>query len=245
MKKKTRNFIIGFLMVVGLVIGGGVSYVSDSYAPDEIATNALKTTVSVTVEEKDKYRAFRPIDATNSPGVIFYPGGKVEAESYAPLMQALADQGVTSFLVEMPFNLAVFNKKAAATVIKNEPLIDEWFLAGHSLGGAMAASYVETNADDFAGLILLAAYATDDLSESDLPVLSIYGTKDEVLNFDKYQENKDFVPQMEEVIIEGGNHAQFGHYGVQQGDGTAGITAVEQEEQTIAAIIDFIKHEKD
>lgn len=249
MRKKTRNSVVGILMIVGLVIGGVVGYLSDSYAPNEVATQALETTSSVMVEEKNDYRVFRPTGELNTAGIIFYPGGKVEAEAYAPLMQRLAEQGVTSFLVEMPFNLAVFDKKAAAVVVENEPFIDEWFLAGHSLGGAMAASYVKTNADIFSGLILLAAYTTEDLKDTDLPVLSIYGTEDEVLNFDKYKENKNFVPQMEEVIIQGGNHAQFGHYGNQAGDGTAEIPATEQEKQTIEAIIRFIekenKHKKD
>ena len=47
------------------------------------------------------------------------------------------------------------------------------------------------------------------------------------------------------VEIEGGNHAQFGNYGPQEGDLPATISAEEQQAQTVEAISDFIARRQD
>lgn len=239
MKKQTRNI---FLFIVGALIiltGGAFAYLSDSYAPTSEALSAMNSTELVEVVSYKDYQAFLPKEESSKNGLIFYQGGKVEAEAYAPLMQELAEKGIASYLVDMPFNLAVFDINAADVVISENPDVKNWYLAGHSLGGAMASSYAEKNADWLAGLILLAAYSAVDLTDTNLETLIIYGTADEVLNKEKYEENRFFVPNMEELVLEGGNHAQFGDYGEQAGDGTATMSASEQLKQTVEAIINF------
>ena len=117
----------------------------------------------------------------------------------------------------MPFNLAVFNINAAEKVINQFPEIEDWYIGGHSLGGAMAASFLEKNQDDIRGLILLAAYSTTDFSDTDIEILSIFGSEDKVLNLEKYAEYKpNFSKNTREFVIEGGNHAGFGFYGNQE-----------------------------
>ena len=128
-------------------------------------------------------------------GFIFYPGGKVEISAYEPLMQACAAQDILCVLVSMPFHLAVFDKNAADGIQEQYPQIDSWYIGGHSLGGAMAASYVSKHADSFDGLILLGAYSTADISETALRVLSVYGSEDGVLNRSKYEKNKSNLPE--------------------------------------------------
>jgi pimeloyl-ACP methyl ester carboxylesterase len=110
-------------------------------------------------------------------------------------------------------------------------------MGGHSLGGAMAASYVSKNEDDFRGLVLLAAYSTADLSDSDLHVISLYGSEDGVLNMEKYEKYRSNLPEdTAEDIIDGGCHAYFGMYGEQRGDGEAKITNEEQILYTAEAV---------
>ena len=46
---------------------------------------------------------------------------------------------------------------AADGLQQEHPEITAWYMAGHSLGGAMAANYVAAHYEDFDGLILLAA----------------------------------------------------------------------------------------
>lgn len=224
-----------------ILTAGTFTYLADSYSPGPEAIAKMDSSNEVQVVDSDNYIAFLPVGLKTSKGLIFYQGGKVEAEAYSPLMHQLAANGISSYLMEMPFNLAIFDIQAANEVITQENSIDNWYLAGHSLGGSMAASYTEENGDQLAGLILLASYSTVDLTEVHFPTLMIYGTADEVMNRENYEEIRSLVPTMEEVVLEGGNHAQFGDYGEQDGDGVATISANEQLNRTVEAIIDFIQ----
>lgn len=156
-------------------------------------------------------------------------------------MYALAKKGISGYLVKMPGNLAILGSSKAQKIIEGHPEIENWYLAGHSLGGAMAAGFGAQQSDDLKGLILLGAYSASDLKESDLRVLSIYAENDNVLNREKYLEYQKNLPEgWEEVIIAGGNHAGFGDYGIQKGDGELKITAKSQQEQTVEAICQFL-----
>ena len=188
----------------------------------------------------------RPEGRDPVAGLIFYPGGKVEHAAYTPLMEMLASEGILCVLVEMPFRLAVLDVNAADGIPEAFPEVECWYMGGHSLGGSMAASYLASHTEDFDGLILLGAYSTADLSGSGLTVLSVYGSEDGVMNREKYAEYKPNLPEgFTEVIIEGGNHAYFGAYGEQEGDGTATVTPAEQVRETVAAILSMpeVSHE--
>ncbi len=174
-------------------------------------------------------------------GIIFYPGGKVEYTAYAPLMQKLAEEDILCIVPKMPLNLAVLDVDAAEDIMKQYPEIDKWYIGGHSLGGSMAASYAAENPENFEGLLLLAAYSTEDLSDTSMDVYSVYGSEDLVLNMEKYEEYRSNLPEdVYELIIEGGNHAGFGSYGAQEGDGEAAITASAQ----IEAAVNFFTNNK-
>jgi len=151
--------------------------------------------------------------------------------AYAPLLSSLARRGITCILMKMPMNLAVFNINAADGVYDRFPDIGTWYIGGHSLGGAMASSYVDKNSTRLEGLILLGAYPID---SAGLPTLAIYGSEDLGLDTDK-------LAGVDTVLeIPGGNHAYFGNYGEQKGDGTASITPLEQQQIAVDAIMDFI-----
>ena len=119
---------------------------------------------------------------------------------------------------------------------------DNWYLAGHSLGGAMAANYVAGAPDDFAGLIMLAAYPTKALVSEELKVLSVYGNKDTVLNKEKLEAGSEFVPEhYTEIGLGGANHAGFANYGPQEGDGDATMEREKQQEMTVHYIVQMIQ----
>lgn len=239
--KKKIVFAIIIVLIVSLV-GGTVYYINDYYKADEVAVSLITAPkTSVTVTEENGVFTFKPQNATK--GVIFYPGGKVEATAYAPLMQALAENSILSVLVTMPGNLAVLDMNAADGLKEKYPEIESWYMSGHSLGGSMAASYIAENSKEFDGIILLASYSTVDLSKSGLDVISIYGTNDGVLNMEKYEEYKPNLPEdFKEVVITGGCHAYFGAYGEQEGDKKATITREEQIEITVNEILQFINN---
>ena len=160
--------------------------------------------------------------------LIFYPGAKVDTKAYAPLMYRLAEGGVDCFLVDMPFHMAFFGMNRAETVLENYEYA-HWYLGGHSLGGAMIASFAAKHTDEIDGLLLLAAYTTKDLSDTDLMVLTVYGSEDGVLNRSNLEKGRSLLPKdSREMCIPGGNHAQFGSYGKQKGDGLAEISGEEQ-----------------
>lgn len=233
--RRLKVFVLVLAVVVMVFVACGI-YLNDYYHADMNAVEAF--TVENPVEmrsDKEGNLVFEPEDAT--AGFIFYPGGKVEYTAYIPLMKALASEGILGVLVEMPFHLAVFDIKAAEGIREQYPQIEHWYIGGHSLGGSMAAAYLAENADDFEGLVLLGAYSATDLSEKDPSVLSVYGSEDLVMNGEKYEENKVNLPgNFSEVILNGGCHAYFGMYGVQEGDGIPQISNEEQIYLTVEAI---------
>lgn len=239
-KKKLKIVLITACTILAILVLCCFAYVSDYYPADDTAAAALVSDDMVTVEQTTKNMiVFSPQNP--SAGLIFYPGGKVEYTAYSPLLHDLAAQGILCVLVKMPCNLAVLDINAAEGIQEMFPEIASWYIGGHSLGGSMAASYVAGKTADYHGLILLAAYATKDISQSDLNVLCIFGNRDGVLNMQKYNDNQINLPKnTEELQIEGGCHAQFGSYGTQKGDGTPVISGEEQRQITVQRIMDWI-----
>ena len=198
--------------------------------------------------EVSEIRDYIQIDPTaysdpGTTGLIFYPGGLVDPHAYLSLMSsfALSGEGHRIIIAKMPANLAVLDIKAATNILKDHTDRD-WVIAGHSLGGAMACSMVDAENELFKGLILMAAYPAEsvDLSDWQNPVLSIMAAEDQVVDWGKYEEGKIRLPQSTHYeVIEGGNHAGFGHYGEQKGDGTATLSQTDQQDLIVELIQNF------
>ncbi len=205
-------------------------YVSDYYRADEMAI-AVAQQASGSITIRDNLTILTP-DTPSDTALIFYPGAKVEAAAYIPILDKLRQKGITCILVKMPFHMAIFNPNAADAVFDELPSIKHWFIVGHSMGGAMASSYAAKHSGKVIGLILLGAYIYGDVDPAN--ALTVYGTLNAEL-----EEHIDYTENI--VIIEGGNHAQFGNYGLQKGDPPAYISTEEQQNITIEAIIKFIQ----
>lgn len=234
MNKKIKICIILFLIVF---FGGFLVYSQIYYHAEKTATDYINGTDDVNVTKVGNGLFLN--GKGNDTAVIFYPGAKVEYTSYLPLFIDLASQGVDCYLVEMPFNLAFFAVNSADEIIENSSY-QHYFMAGHSLGGAMASSYVNKTDNNITGLIYLSSHSPDEIN---VPVLSIRGTNDGIINLTSYNQAKSLMKNnYTEVIINGGNHAQFGNYGKQSGDGNATITPESQQDQSADAILKFIGH---
>ncbi len=232
------------LFILAVLLGACAGYLTSYYPADEaaIAAFAAERPVAERVLENGDLTFG---DGSEACGLIFYPGGKVDHAAYAPLMRELAAEGVFCVICEMPFRLAVFDGDAADGVPEAYPAVRRWYLGGHSLGGVMAADYLSKHPEDFEGLILLASYASKDLSGSDLAVLSVLGSEDGVLNRDAYERGRANLPaSAEELVIDGGCHAGFGLYGAQQGDGTPRISGEEQIRRTAQAILALMREQE-
>ena len=216
------------LLILAILMGAFLWYVSDYYRAEDVALEVMAQGSGITVQ--DNLTILSPTYPTDT-AIIFYPGAKVEAEAYLPLLDQIRQTGVTCILVHMPFNMAIFDADAAEEVISRFPEIQHWYVAGHSMGGAMASKFASDHPDQVDGLILMGAYIYGDYPDE--KTLTIYGS----LN----QSVEDHIDYTQNIVeIEGGNHAQFGNYGPQKGDPPAEISAEEQQAQTVAAIEVFL-----
>jgi len=205
------------------------------------ALPALKSDAQVSIETSP-WMIFAPAEENFDVGVILYPGGHVDPRAYAPLAKGIAAQGYLVILPPMPLNLAVLGVNEADQIMQKYSEIETWVIGGHSLGGAMAAEYVAANPNKIRGLMLWASYSAESTDLSQFPrleVLSIYGTEDGGV-VDIRTSKVRLPANTVWVEIDGGNHAQFGWYGIQPGDGTATISRLEQQDIILKNIREFL-----
>ena len=244
MKKLWKRILLAFGILILVAAAGFVVWGSTPLGPGEAALAALTSDSAVQVIEARDYILFQPLgeNANLTTGLLFYPGGHVDYRSYAPMLKPLAEQGYLVVLAKMPLSLAVFAINRADAILPAFPAIKTWAIGGHSLGGAMAARYAFTHPGTLQGLILFASFpaSTDDLTQSGLQVLSIYGSEDGGL--EGIEAAAALLPASTQwVRMQGGNHAQFGDYGLQPGDGTASISPAAQWQQIISATAAFLQ----
>jgi len=202
-------------------VAGFVWWGSHPLGPTQSALAALQSDDAVRVSQVDDGWEFAPASGEPSTALIFYPGGHVDARSYAPYARDVASRGYLVVIPVMPLSLAVLAPNAAEEVISGHPEVSRWAIGGHSLGGAMAAQYAAKNQSEVRGLVLLAAYppTSADLSASDISALTEVGTLDTVIDRANLATGRELLPtDAVHLELQGGNHAQFGDYGPQPGD---------------------------
>ena len=225
-------------MAVLILAVTGIFFVwaSDTYTSTEIVnSNEL-----VEVETGD-YIVFKPKEKNVSRGFIFYPGAKVEPEAYSKLCSKIAEEGYLVVIAPMTLDLAILSPNKAEDIIKEYSDIKSWAIGGHSLGGVMAANYAVKD-EKIDGLVFYASYPQgDELKNSNLKVLSIYGSNDGVAKLDKVK--NAVLPEGSEIIeLKGGNHAGFGTYGKQSGDNDADISNDEQIDEAADYTVKFLNN---
>lgn len=230
--KIIKRILIVIAILIALLFIALVIYTKDYSRPDEIASAIEEVT------ERDGGDLIMPKSkdgefANENIGMIFYPGGKVDEAAYLPLISRLQEDGIDCIIVKMPFKLAVFGINKAGDLYDEFPEVEHWYMSGHSLGGVIGSSYAAKNQDKLDGLILMGSYVYGDYPDED--ALIIYGENDIALDLTQISDESDV------VMIEGGNHAGFGNYGVQKGDGELEITRDEQQDMAEDSIIEFIE----
>ena len=222
-----------------------------AYRANPRARQALTSSNDVVVSHANGYWQFQPAGTTSPVGLIFIPGALVDPVAYAPLTAAVAKGGHTAVLIEVPRRGAfggadspeVLGRVRAA--MRSLLDVQGWVVAGHSMGGRIAASLMRTPDSKFAGLVLIGTSHPRDFSLAHLehvPVLQIFGTRDTVADAEKVQRALINLPSTtRRVRIDGGNHSQFGYYGFQPGDWPATISRETQQQLTVAALLDMLE----
>jgi hypothetical protein len=220
-RRTTRVFWLVFFGLMFVFAGSVVWYtrgVLKPYPGDAKAVQALVSTTQVQVQKTPYGWDFIPV-STNKPtaGFIFYPGGLVRPEAYAPLMQRIAKAGYLVALLEVRFNLAVTEQGKARQPIAAHPGL-AWSVGGHSLGGVVAANFADSN-PQIKSTVLWAGYPQNDFSAKTLPTLALFAELDGVLTEKQRQENLKKMPKNTQIsILPGLSHSSFGSYGLQKGD---------------------------
>lgn len=241
-KHKMKGWLKAIIIPVSSVaisISFVLIYFAINYPATEDARHYLVSDETVDLEVNQDWYRFDNKE-NDDTAIIFYSGAKVDPVAYAPLCSEIAHEGIDVYIIKMPLYFPLLNMNAAdkvASLNKHQHL----YMMGHSLGGTTASMYL-SKADhaSYSGIIFLASYPNKKLDDS-YRCLSIYGTNDLVLNKDEYNGNiANFPSGYQEVIIEGGNHGNYGDYGFQRGDGEASISKQEQWNITRSAVMSFI-----
>jgi alpha/beta hydrolase family protein len=237
--KFAKPLLIGFF-ILAVVILGFIIWANSVLGPAPEAFGALRSDAQVTVN-LDKFIVFQPANKRTSTALVFYPGGRVDYRSYAAPLHKIAAEGYLVILLPMRLNLAIFDVNAADRAISAFPAIRHWAVSGHSLGGVAAATYASQH-DNIDGLVLWASYPSNNaLKNSKMKVISMYGTRD-MGGVSAFEDSRALLPMdTQYVVIQGGNHSQFGDYGLQPGDLEATITPADQQKQVVDATAQFLK----
>ena len=232
---KSIGMSAAFGVAVLVLVSAG--YLSIYYRADDAAVACAAGISPVRVQQIDGGYYFDGPGADTA--LVFYPGAKVDTLAYAPLMTELAGRGIDCFLAEVPFHMAMFGSDRAGQFIGNYDY-DTWVTAGHSMGGLIAADYAAKHPDQVSAVVLLGAYPTSKIPDG-IRLCSVYGNNDLCLEREVYEKARALWPEdSTETCIDGGNHAQFGNYGAQKGDGIPTISAEEQQRMTAEIICESV-----
>lgn len=247
-KKKKQNKIkknikIGTIILITIILITTLININKIYEPNDTAKSALFSDNSIIVDKKDDYISFTPENKKITKGFIFYPGSNISPKAYAPLCREISSAGYKVAIIKEPFNIPFLGKNRAKDVIEDNPNITHWVVGGHSQGGVISCDFaIENNIVD--GVVLISSYPMNDkLKNMTKDVISIWGSKDGVVNFEELVKSKEKLPKKTTYIeIEGANHSQFGDYGLQKGDNEALISEKEQTDITAKNIIKFLNN---
>jgi predicted alpha/beta-hydrolase family hydrolase len=235
-------FVLAVVGVVGFYLYFGVFGL---HAPADVQ-QSVRADPNVTVESGYGGYVVRDADpGVERLGVVFYPGGRVAPDAYLPTAAAIATRANATVVVpKMRANLAVFSQGRADAVLAGESEVERWVVGGHSLGGVMACRYAGANERTVDGLLLVGAYC--DRQVQGMPALSVVGTRDVVLNRDRFAETESNLPEPNTVVrIEGMNHSQTGWYAGQAGDQHATILTPEAHRRLARTVADWLCRDLD
>lgn len=234
--------LLAILLVIVLIVVVFLAWANTVMGGDREAALEVWRDDALSVTETEHSFVLAPADAPSGDGLVFIPGAKVDPFAYARnLAGVVEDTGLTVVITKPTLNLAFFDTSPLSTFTADAPAVDQWAVGGHSLGGVRACQLAASDRSiEVSGLVLVGSYCADDVSSSDLAVLSLSGTADGLTTPEDVVDNAGLLPDGATFVeIEGGNHADFGDYGVQPGDGESTISRDDVRAAITAALDAF------
>ncbi len=245
--RRTRRTAVVIVVVVLLVVVAFLFYSSMVMMGDRSAALKVWTNPAVRVTSTAHSVILEPTAGASGTGLVFIPGAKVDPYAYLYKLSGIVESGGVTVVITKPtLNLAFFDQRPLSLFEDDAPAVSRWFVGGHSLGGVRACQLAESpgSGAEVAGLVLFGSYCANDLSDATIDVLSIGGSADGLSTPAKIESAAALLPQRASFQqVEGLNHAGFGDYGVQPGDGIATLTS-EQERSAITDLLETLLDRK-
>lgn len=237
---RSRVRVAGWTALTALVVGivAFLVWTQLVMPADRVAAQAVFDNPAVTVTDTDVSVVIAPAEGRSIAGLVFVPGARVDPYAYlATLAPTVETTGMTVVITKPVLNLALFDLRPLDTFTATAPDVAAWFVGGHSLGGVRACMYAAGN--EVSGLVLFGSYCASPVDE-ELSVLSISGSEDGLSTPAKIDDSAGLLPADTTFVrLDGANHASFGAYGAQPGDGEATLTLAQSEQAITEAIASF------
>lgn len=239
--KKIWKFVLWGAVLVA--VGYGVQWLSYERQPLPEAVTALESDSVITVT-REPWLTFLPNDIAPTTGFIFYPGGRISYLGYSDLMRSISESGYLVVVPKMSLNIALTAPNVADEIIAAHPEITDWVIGGHSVGGTFAVQYIFNHPENIDGVAIWSSYPADsnDISSFDIPVVLMYGSREVKVTDESVGARKHLLPvDTSYIVIEGGDHHQFGTYALTTEEDLATISRTTQHEQILTTMLELLK----
>lgn len=167
-------------------------------------------------------------DKHSYPGLVLYPGWRINSTAYAPIAARLSDMGIVVVVVAVPMDnfgslrlppvreeTARYLRIVYKLLVKLEDYpVRSWAVGGHADGGHLAMKIALASSPGTSKLVLWGCEPQQKPKRVDLEVLVLNGSEDPLFLQQKANIRKKLLHEFRTVslTILGGNHNGFGHY---------------------------------
>jgi hypothetical protein len=241
-RSRPVRVLLASVATVGLVGVAVLAWWLTPFEATDVALAAMESDEAVVVASATSEITMTPQGPVSGTGLVFYPGARVDARAYANILRPLAEKGHQVVIVKEPLGVAFLASDFAPGWAEDHPGVHRWAVAGHSLGGVVAAQNASA-LNTINDLVLWASFPGSDLSDGLFAAMSVFGTNDGLTTTSDIEESKTDLPSGTLFEpVEGAVHSFFGDYGAQPGDGDPGVSRTDAQAQIVGATLSFLEN---
>jgi pimeloyl-ACP methyl ester carboxylesterase len=238
-RRRRRIRITGWSALTSLLVTivGFLTWFHIVLPADRGATLEVYRDARIVVTQEPGLVMMSSATLTSTDGVLYFPGAKVDPYCYIYPLADVAASGVTVVIMKPLMNMALLDQRDMEALTAIAPEVENWTLAGHSLGGVRACMLASH--PSVTSLVLFASYCATDISAGDLEVILVTGDQDGLIEPQALKDSLPLLPpgRVTERVLVGANHASFGTYGAQPGDGVATLTPAQMRDLMTAILL--------